>query len=239
MGCRGVCSLCQHAAQHGHGVMAAQGGETAASPAWDIAVPPCLTQEMQGVRTERDESSHAWVCIPISSVTTSIPPAQVLLSRQAAPGRSRSPLRTAHPTWRAIGDIKAAAEPSPHPGGKFPHRHPQVATGWGFAEGWEPAPFLPAPRPGSAPAGLPARQPSALRWQGGLQPKSSFACRSSSFIPACSPAPSPVFTPIPLTSPWGQVKPSQAREDQHHLLQGASEPLLGPHGSKLCLLGHF
>lgn len=73
---------------------------------------------------------------------TSIPPAQVFLPQQAAPGHSSSPPSpqggpsAAHPTWKLTADIKAAAEPSLHPGGKFPHRCPQAATSQGDAEGW-------------------------------------------------------------------------------------------------------
>lgn len=136
-GCRGVCSpSARRSAWSGRGGRTGRGEGYSCS-----AVPyPSKTEGQDRARGEQEEDSQ--VCTPVSSVHTSIPPAQVFFPQQAVPGHSRSPPSpqggspAARPTWKLTGDIKAATDPSLHSGGKFPRGCSQAATSQGIAVGW-------------------------------------------------------------------------------------------------------
>jgi len=196
-------------------MLAARGGESG------VAAPLCLTQARRRVRIEQEREEQEQVlqvCTPLSSVHSSVPPAQVFLCKQPPPGAPRVP-RTSpdfSPHWKPTGDIKAALSPAYIPGGKLPHGSPQVATSWGTSEG--PSQLLPRQCRGRS---LHRRlslchSPARCAGRGDLQPKSSSAPCSSSIIPACSPTPSPLFTPRTSTSPWGRAKARPSQGKPHH-----------------------
>lgn len=161
----------------------------------------CSALRKQGRESGQSERrsrrfSHAAAHSPLTSI------AQRFFPQQAAPGHCRSPHGgplAAHPIPSPTDGIRAAAEPSPHPGEKFPHGCPQAAPSWGGRA----STVLTSATAG----GCTTAQRAALA---GEFTAHRLLClvsrRSSSSIPTCSPAPSPVFTPSALTSPWDGAK---------------------------------